>query len=114
MSQIGRYKIPKEFKDEDKWFKFFTKRQLIYVGVAIAIAFFIGRFFYGLGLLPVGISLAFVVVVIAMVVSMGTMPLDKYLWGGGFSFENIITRLINKKFIKKNKRVFTITYKEIE
>ena len=28
--QIGRYKTPKEFKDEDIWFRWFTKKQFLY------------------------------------------------------------------------------------
>ena len=45
MASLGTYKVPAPLKDEDKWFKFFTKTQLICVagsvvlGVSILVQF---------------------------------------------------------------------------
>ena len=39
MAQTGKYQIPAEYKDEDRWWKF-TKRQLVYVAIGLALDYF--------------------------------------------------------------------------
>jgi len=102
MARMGRYKIPREFKDEDVWFKLFTKKQLLYLVI-----------FGGIGLLFLYLFNKIHMVVIGGIVFVGffalgiilprfNMPNDKYLWGGGMPLETIFLRFVKKTFSKKS------------
>ena len=39
MAKMGRYRIPREMKDEDKWFKFFNSNQLLWIVIFGVMAF---------------------------------------------------------------------------
>ena len=105
MSRLGRYKIPREFKDEDKWFKFFTKKQLFYLvifgGLAVGAVWLTSN----IHLTLLGILLAIFLIAIGIVVPRVNMPLDKYLWGGGVPIEKLAVRVLLKQ-LPKNKVVY--------
>ena len=97
MSDLGSYRIPKELKDEDKWFKFFTKKQLLIVGSGLALSIVIVGFFYGMHLLPVGVMMAEVVMLLSAGIAFVKIPTDKYLIGGGYPVSQILIRLVLKR-----------------
>ena len=111
MAELGSYQIPKEFKDEDKWFKYFTKKQLIVVGSALGASTLIMSFFYGIGMFPVGLSISEVVLILSVTSSFIRIPNERYLIGGGYHIAVIVWRFIVKKF-PKNKVLYVKNYEE--
>ncbi len=109
MAELGSYDIPKELKDEDKWFRYFTKRQLAYVGAGILIDALMLSALSKIGLFEVGLALAELVLIVAFIIAFGKIPEDRYLMGGGYNASTIILRLISKK-LPKNKVIYVNNY----
>lgn len=99
------YSIPSEFSDEDKWLKFFRKKDMavlivtgaITVGLYKLTGLLIGNAIIGLiiGLLIMGVS---------MFCSMFPIPDTFYLTGGG----QTIATLMIRRLIRKKKRVIYV------
>lgn len=102
---LGRYRIPKEMQDEDKWFKFFTKTQLLYVGVGALVSALLIFLTVKLHILPVGLILAEFIMVIAIVVAFVKIPKSRYLIGGGLPIRVLLVRLIEKN-LPQNKKLY--------
>ena len=111
MAELGSYQIPKELKDEDKWFKYFTKKQLIVVGSALGISALILSFFAGVHMLPVGICISEVILLLSVTATFIRIPTDKYLIGGGYHIAVILWRFICRK-LPKNKVLYVKNYEE--
>lgn len=111
MAVSGSYKVPAPLKDEDKWFKFFTKSQLLSIGVAVLIGFQILVFFGKHGLVPVGLAICLLIVIGVGVCVMVRIPPDKYLIGGGEYIAVILFRIIRKK-LPKNKVLYIKNYND--
>lgn len=100
---LGDYPIMKELKDEDKWFKYFTMKQLLAYGIAASVGIALTVLLYKVGLEIIGI--VFLIFNIAIVAIMQIkIPYDKYLIGGGFRVFNIFQRLILKY---RNRVIYT-------
>ena len=97
---FGTYKVPREFKDEDRWFRFFTKTQLLIMGVGagISAAFFL--LFSIIGLFVPALILTVIIMALAGLLAFLPMPNNKYLYGGGFPIYVIVRRLFMKLFIR--------------
>lgn len=106
---IGKYKVPRELQDEDRWLKFFTKRQLAILIVALLIDFGVITVFYRLHLVVVGVVLAILIFVFALAIIYLKMPRSRHTHGGGLGFDTIVTRIIKRKR-SKNRVVFTACY----
>lgn len=91
----GRFAIPNEYKDEDRWLKFFTKRQLVYVVLAALLDYIIYRIFNKWLLIWLVIDL--IITLVAAVIALASIPKSRYLLGGGNSVETIITRIIIRR-----------------
>ena len=111
MAEIGNYQIPKEFKDEDKWFRFFTKRQLLYVGAALGADTLILTVTYPLGIIGLGIFLSEIILILALIFAFVIIPTDKYMLGGGYNLSNIIIRVVIKQ-LPFNKKIYVKHYDE--
>ncbi len=111
MAQLGSYKIPKEYKDEDKWFRFFTKLQLFMCGGALGIGILICIVFSAIHLFGLGLAIAETIVGLTFVVSFVTMPTDRYLIGGGYPLYKIIMRLANR-LLPGNRILYIKHYKK--
>lgn len=101
MAQIGVYRVPREFKDEDRWFRFFTKTQLLIMGVGVGICAILFLMFSLVGMFIPALILSVVVLSVAGLLAFLPMPDNKYMYGGGYPVYVIAKRLINKKFITK-------------
>lgn len=108
---LGTYNIPKEFRDEDKWFKFFTKIQLVYMFIAAVIAFVIMNLFVFLHLVYIGIFLSVVVFLIALVMAFVPIPTQRYMFGGGYRVSRIVGRLAWKFVLGHGKDIYVKNYK---
>lgn len=108
---LGSYKTPAPFKDEDKWFRFFTKRALVYVLVALFIGGIQILFFQKLHLTLIGMTIFVLLLACAIVLGFGKMPPEKYLFGGGERFEALVIRLFIKRR-KKNRCLYLKNYGE--
>lgn len=105
---MAGYKIPKPFQDEDKWFRFFTKKQILYIGVPVVISVLVIAKLYDAPkiILFLAAMLCISVIMAAIVFSSFKMPKDKYLWGGGTALEKLGVRLIKKQ--SRNKKVLWV------
>lgn len=113
MSSLGNYRIMKPLKDEDRWFKFFTKKQLVFVIIGGVLSAIIASFFRSLGLTVVGIVLVEIIMVCVMVMAFLKLPYDKYLIGGGRQAYEIVWRLIVKR-MPSSRVIYTKNYEDME
>ncbi len=111
MASLGNYTIPKPLKDEDKWFRFFTKTQLLYVGVAAFIDMGIIAFFRAVHIPYVSIVLSEAVMIAALILAFVSVPTDRFMIGGGYSLRAIAVRLVRKRF-RRNKVLYVKGYDE--
>ncbi len=111
MAELGSYQIPKEMRDEDKWFRYFTKKQLIFVGGALFAAVAICTFFKSIGLFKVGLSISEVILLITLAASFIKIPTDRYLIGGGYHIMQIVSRMVIKR-LPQNKILYVKNYEE--
>lgn len=109
MADIGRYKVPSELKDEDKWFRFFTKKHLAAIAVVAFIDFQVVTLAYRLHMMIVGIILALAIAIIAAVIIPFSIPAHMHLHGGGQAISTIVWRIMRRKLISKNKIIYTYT-----
>ena len=75
--------IPSEFTDEDRWFKFFTKKQLAVVLLNIVWTIALGKLFKLFGIMPVGIAIGVIQTLVVTALAMFRLPESNYLRGGG-------------------------------
>lgn len=108
---LGTYKIPDEFKDEDKYFRFFTKKQLLALIIAVVIGVTLLVFFSKLGLTPVGLVFMLLIVLSIGVCVMIPIPEDRYLIGGGEKIYVIVLRILLKR-LPKNRVIYIKNYKK--
>ena len=92
----GTYKIPKPFQDEDKWFKL-TKKQIVYFAAGGFLAVGFVKLFGTVGLSLIGWVCGIVVLLAAVLLSSVSMPLDKYIIGGGIRLEILAVRVLTKR-----------------
>lgn len=115
MSNIGRYKVPSELKDEDKWFRFFTKKHLAAIAVVAFIDFQIVALSFKLHIVIVGIILALFIAIVAAIIIPFNVPAHMHLHGGGQAISTIALRIMRRKLIPRNKVIYTYTGdKEVE
>lgn len=92
----GTYKIPKPFKDEDKWFKL-TKKQILYLTAGGFLAVGAIKVFSMMHIAIIGWVVGISILLFAILLSSVAMPLDKYIIGGGIRLEILAVRVITKK-----------------
>lgn len=108
MARVGIYQIPTEMKDQDKWFKYFTKKQAC---VLFLTAVFDYRFLMWAGthhmLVP---ALMFTIFFSAAIASIVLIPLPSailYLSGGGIMLDQWLIRVFIRK---RNKQIYVKNY----
>lgn len=103
----------KPLKDEDRWFKFFTKKQLLFVVTGLLASGIVFPIFNGIGLRVVGIFLVEIIMTVMLILAFLKLPFEKYLIGGGRYAHEILFRLFAKQ-MPSNKIIYTKNYEEIE
>ena len=99
------HRVPDPLQDEDKWL-YLTRRQLIIIVFPILLALGILKLTYSIGILPVGIFFAIVLLVLSIAFLAIDVPPEKYLFGSGNKLEIIAFRLLIKK-LPMNKKIYT-------
>ena len=94
---LGKYKVPSELKDENKWLKFFTIPQLTIVGTAFIVALAVGAFLTKCGLFPFAVFFFLVVMLCALSLVMIKVPDEYYLLGARQPVGMVLLRLVIKK-----------------
>ena len=103
MARLGRYKVMREMKDEDKWFRWFTKEQIIYLVLFGGIGVGIVILFHSIRLTLIGMVIAILLITGGLILPRFNMPDDKYILGGGMPLKLLAKRIIIKQFIAKKK-----------
>ena len=102
MANYGKYEVPDEFQDEDKWF-LLTKRQWLIIAPPAALTVFASMLVLGFGLtflFPIVLIFGVLLVLAAFVVAFKNVPDTWYLYGGGMRIERVLFRMLRKKFGK--------------
>lgn len=102
MASTGVFRVPREFKDEDKWFRYFTKKQaLVLILVLLAdYKLIMASAPHGMVIAAVIVSILITLVAVGMV--MIELPVDvMFLTGGGITLDQWLFRVI----LRKSRRV---------
>lgn len=98
MAGYGVYQIPREFKDEDKWFKYFTKKQALVVLFCGVVDYQMINLFATKNLLIAGILLSCFLTIILVGGVMVVLPLDNFfLTGGGLTIMEWLFRYLYRR-----------------
>lgn len=106
---LGTYKIPDALKDEDKWFRFFTKTQCCAILCALVTGLMMLVFFSKFHLVPVGLALLVIDVCSVGVATMIRIPDEHYLMGSGEYIGTIVLRVVKKR-TKRNRVIYIKNY----
>lgn len=105
-----KYAIPSEFTDEDKWFKFFTKKTLTVLVVTGAFTVFLYKMFGAIfNKAFIGILIGALVMIISALITMMPVSDDKYLKGGGQTLDSVFLKILIRK---KNRRIYVLGYED--
>lgn len=107
MAATGVFRVPREFKDEDKWFRYFNKKQALVLVLTLLADYrmLVAASEHGL-VLPALVVAVLLTLVIAGVV-MVQLPVDvMFLTGGGITLDQWLFRVI----LRKCKRVIYTKY----
>lgn len=99
--------MPNQFEDEDLWFKFFKKKQLVILVPALFISLFIVKQFYAAGHMGIGVLLASVIMLTVFVLTMIPVTETMYLYGVGRPLIVILVFIILHK-MNPRKKIYTI------
>ena len=111
MAELGSYQIPKEYKDEDKWLRFFTLPQLGYMAIALGLSGVTCLFTFLLHIIFVGIVLSVIYFLFFGLVAFLVIPKDRYMFGGGYTFRELLLRVIIKN-LPRNRKLYVKNYEE--
>ena len=107
--QAGVFRVPSEFKDEDKWFQYFTKKQAAVLVLSLLADYRLVMAASLKGLLLPALVSAIVFTVFAVGLVMVELPVDAmFLTGGGITLDQWLFRL----FLRQRRRVVYTKYVE--
>lgn len=101
------HEIPSEFNDEDKWFKWFTKRSMLYIVAGLGSTYLLYRLFMLIHHPFIGIIIGAIITVTLGAISMIPIPEGNYLKGSGQTVDVILIR----RWIRRgSKTIYTKGY----
>lgn len=101
MASVGTHKVPRENKNESRWFKFFTIGQLVVLLLQGIIDVGIVKMAASFGLTVVGVFIALFLSIIVGVIVMGRMPYSRYLLACGQPFYILLFRMVAHRILHK-------------
>ena len=97
---------PHQLKDEDRWFKFFSKKQLKVVVPVVIVVLIIMSLAIKSNHVVQGIIISAIIVVLVIGPVMFFMPQDMYLFGGGKPlYHFLICKILN--IVNHSKRIYS-------
>lgn len=110
MSRLGVFQIPGEFKSEDKWFRYFNRKQAVVLVICGIIDYRVVMSASSKGMLvPVLIAMILFTLIIMGAV-MIRLPVDvMFLSGGGLTMDEMLVRLLYRRI---NRCIYTKNYDE--
>lgn len=106
------YNIPSEFTDEDKWFKYFTKKDMGVILVTGVITLTLYKLSDSLLEKPfIGLIIGGIIMCISLFCSMVKLPDTLYLTGGG---QTILTLMMRRLVRKRNRVIYIKGYDDWE
>lgn len=108
MTRMGVFQIPGEFKSEDKWFRYFNRKQAIVLVVCGMIDYRVVMSASSKGLLvPVLIAMILFTLVVMGAV-MIRLPVDvMFLTGGGLTMDEMLFRILWRR---RKRCIYTKNY----
>ncbi len=92
MSRIGVFPIPGEFKSEDRWFRFFNRKQAVVLVICVIMEANMR------GMLIPALIVTIFFTLLAMGIVMIRLPCDAmFLSGGGVTIDELIFRVLYRK-----------------
>ena len=110
---LGRSRIPDEFKDEDKWLRFFSKKQILVTLAFLAVGILCAIPFFKIGFSVVGVVFIITSIICGFSIVTLKVPDRKYLFCGGAFLYILICRIIRKK-LPWNKKIYVKNIKQDE
>lgn len=107
MSRMGVFSIPNEFKSEDRWFRYFNRKQAAVLVICGIVDYKVIMQANAKGMLVPAIILMLLCTMIVMGIVMIELPVDAFfLAGGGVTIDQLLFRLfyrcIHKELFVKN------------
>lgn len=110
MSRLGVFPIPGEFKSEDKWFRYFNRKQAVVLVICGIIDYRVVISASSNGLLIPALIVMICVTLIVMGCVMIQLPVDTlFLTGGGLTIDELLFRRLYRK---RRKELYTKNYDE--
>lgn len=107
MAAAGVFRVPREFKDEDKWFRYFNKKQAVVIVGTLLMDYRMIMTASGHGLVLPAIVVAIILTLVAGGVVMIRLPVDvMFLTGGGITMDEWLFRVL----LRKSRRVIYTKY----
>lgn len=98
MAATGVFRVPREFKDEDKWFRYFNKKQALILVLTGLADYRLVMFAANHDLVMIAIIVAIILTLLVGGVIMIKLPVDvMFLTGGGITLDEWLLRIILRK-----------------
>lgn len=108
MSRLGVFQIPGEFKSEDKWFRYFNRKQAIVLVICAIVDYRVVVGASSKGFLVPALIAMILFTLITMGAVMIRLPVDAlFLTGGGLTMDEMLFRLLYRRL---NRSIYTKNY----
>lgn len=96
MSEL-REEVPREFSDDERWYRYFTRKSILVLLSMGVISLIIIKFCSFIGITAAGIYMALILTTVAMVAVMLPIPEGDVLHGSGCTCDVILLRMYIRK-----------------
>jgi hypothetical protein len=108
MSRLGVFPIPGEFKSEDKWFRYFDRKQALVLVICGIMDYRAVMTAAAKGMQVPALILMLFLTLAAMGIVMIRLPVDAlFLSGGGLTIDTLIFRVLYRKL---HREIYTKNY----
>lgn len=98
MSRLGVFPIPGEFKSEDKWFRYFNRKQALVLVICGIVDYRVLMGASARGVLVPALIFMIFLTILVMGIVMIRLPVDAmFLSGGGITIDEWIFRIIYRR-----------------
>lgn len=105
-----REEVPREFSDDERWYRYFTRKSIFALLIMGVLSMGIIKFFNFIGLQLIGIYVALILTCVVMAAIMLPIPEGDCLHGSGCTCDIILMRL----YVRHKKQYIYIKNLEVE